>query len=150
MLSVVHRFDDGSAVSPSNAIIWRNTAHHMKIKITLPGSHHVTGSGLPAFNGDIQVKIINEKYSDSRYSDLNLTNVVEFCGFAIAKVGKNIPCVHPVRDIEHVPVGGADVKNNTDGDEHKKFSAVKISNLCYMRTVDDKEEDMVSLNIAFS
>ena len=113
----------------------------MKIKITLPGSQYVTGSGLPAFNGDIQVKIINQDFN----LIANLTNVVEFCGFAIAKVGKNIPCVHPVRDIEPVPVG-ADVKNNTDGDEHKKFNAVKISNLCYMRTVDDKEEDMVSLS----
>ena len=145
MISVVHRFDDGSAVNPNNKIIWRNTAHHMKIKITLPGSMYVTGSGLPAFNGDIQVKIINQNYDHPDHIDKNLTNVIEFCGFAIAKVGKNIPCVHPVRDIEPVPVGGADVKNNTDGDEHKKFSAVKISNLCYMRTVDDPEEDKVSL-----
>ena len=143
MISVVHRFDDGSAVNPNNKIIWRNTAHHMKIKIALPGSMHVPGNGKPAFNGNILVKIINEEYSTN--PNANLTNVVEFCGFAIAKVGKNIPCVHPVRDIEPVPVGGADVKNNTDGDEHRKFSAVKISNLCYMRTVDDPEEDKVSL-----
>ena len=150
MITVVHRFDDGSAVKPGYKIIWRNSAHHMKIKIALPGSMHVPGNGFPAFNGDIQVKIINEKYDHADHRDKNLTNVVEFCGFAIAKVGKNIPCVHPVRDIAPILVLGADVKNNTDGDEHKKFSAVKISNLCYMRTVDDKEEDMVSLNIAFS
>ena len=96
------------------------------------------------FNGDIEVKIINDNYGQNK----NITNVIEFCGFAIAKVGKNIPCVHPVRDLTPVPIG-SNAKNNTDGDYHEMYNAVRISNLCYMKTVDDAEEDKVRHGIVY-
>ena len=114
----------------------------MKIKIAIPGSMHATSHGKPAFNGDIEVKIINDNYNNME----NITNVIEFCGFAIAKVGKNIPCVHPVKDITPVAIGSY-AKNNTDGDYHREHNTVRISKLCYMKTVDDAEEDKVCQNI---
>ena len=132
LIAVQHRFDD--ATTNTTLEIWRNTAHHMKIKITLPSSDKVTKHGLP-FNGDIQVTIKNDKFDSGE--------VVEFCGFAIAKVGKNIPCVHPVKDMIEVPIGSVAEANTTDGDYHKRHNSVKISGLCYMQTVDDPEEDKV-------
>ena len=117
----------------------------MKIKIAIPSSMSKTHSNtLLPFNGDIEVKIINDNYGQNK----NITNVIEFCGFAIAKVGKNIPCVHPVRDLTPVPIG-SNAKNNTDGDYHEMYNAVRISNLCYMKTVDDAEEDKVRHGIVY-
>ena len=110
----------------------------MKIEISLPGSMH-DSHGKPVFNGDIEVTIINDHYGDAG----NLTNVVEFCDIAVAKVGKNIPCVHPVRDLRVSTHTQPNAKNNTDGDNHRDVNSVEILNLCYMPTVDDKEEDKV-------
>ena len=132
LIAVLHRFDD--ATTNTTVEIWRNTAHHIKIKIALPSSDKVTKRGLP-FNGDIQVTITNDNFASGQ--------VVEFCGFAIAKVGKNIPCVHPVKDMIQVPIGSVDEANTTEGDYHKRHNSVKISGLCYMQTVDDPEEDKV-------
>ena len=133
LIAVLHRFDD---TATNDLEIWKNTAHHMKIEITIPSSAHVTKSGLP-FNGDIQVTVKNDNFDSSP------PVVVEFCGFAIAKVGKNIPCVHPVKDIAKVPIAAVDEANTTDGDYHKRLNSVQISGLCYMQTVDDPEEDKV-------